>query len=1382
MFKNEGQLGQRSRKRGCFCTDTYQELDPGDCKMNLSMELKENQASQNEEENVAVIGEGKEIIKSKDTKNLKNASRIIIEDGVKEIEKSAFSGFDNLKEISLPGSIQRIGKFAFKDCKNLIKVESSLDLGVCDKEAFKGCQKLDLSGSFKFNIEDQHYDIGDDNFLFKGIGSLEIDDKRDVPLFGKDGPDESDIRQGAIGDCWLVGALASISHYRQDVIKNMIKDNEDGTADVTLQRELMPGIFRKEIYTVRKSVFGRRIVGINMKMMSESNETLWAQMVEKAYAAYLARGNESIDYNAIKGGGSGEKVAFRTLLGKESNKDYDSKPLKGDRKELFQKIKRALNSGTPLWYGMLKLTSGIKDTDGDKFCHHHAYSIMGAYKDNDKYYLRLRNPWGKNYSGLMTKSAYITVDLEELTNVPFKISNLGLKDDKPAEGAENSAPQDDEKNVAVIGQYREVVTETYTEGLSWANEIIIEDGVKMIDECAFINFNNLRKRPRPGSVEKIGSHIFNGCESLEEIELKEGIKEISEFVFGNIKKLKKITIPGSIKKIGEFAFSRCESLEEIELNDGIKEISKFAFNACKSLKRISIPGSVEKIGEYAFDDCENLEKVEIKNIAAQIDSNAFDGCKKLDLSSVFSVDDYHENIEDSRFYYKTGENGGESLRSNYKNDIPLFGKYGPDEEDVQQRQMGDCWLVAALASIAHYKPEVIKNMIKDNENGTVDVTLQRELQTGVFRKETYTVRKSVFENQSFESIMSKSENTIWVQMIEKAYSAYLGKGKESINFDNIRGSSVEGSEYKNPFKVILGKEASDGFYGVSLVSREKVFNKIKNSLNDGRPLWYAKYGEYTVSDIHGNQIVHKHAFSVINAYKKNSRYYMILRNPWGDNHGARSAYITVDLEEATKGEYMISNLGTNEANLQDSTNQDEVEDVVVMGQGREVITHGYAAGSLWASEVVIVDGVNEIGECAFIDFDSLKKITIPGSVKKIGQVAFGSCKNLEWVELRDGIREISLQAFESCKGLKKITIPSSVEKIGDSAFRACEALDEVELREGIREICCMAFSRCNALSKVTIPGSVKKIDKYVFRNCKNLEEVELSNGIEEIVYSAFEGCKSLRKVTIPGSMKKIGQFAFYDCENLEEVEIKNSATQIDMYAFFGCRKLDINKIYEHGFEGASADMNKHTYTVSGSKEVANTPLYINNLGVKENKQDNAENQNEEEKAAVIEKEIITKDDTKNLKDVSSIVIKNGAKEISNEAFKNLRNLRKISIPGSIERIGNFVFDGCDNLEEVKLKDGIKKIPNCAFEGLTKLRKINLPGSIESIGKFAFSKCESLEEIEIDNNTKEICDHAFDGCKGLRKIRLPENIHMEKDSFKGCINLTDVFFKKVEKAE
>ena len=65
---------------------------------------------------------------------------------------------------------------------------------------------------------------------------------------------------------------------------------------------------------------------------------------------------------------------------------------------------------------------------------------------------------------------------------------------------------------------------------------------------------------------------------------------------------------------------------------------------------------------------------------------------------------------------------------------------------------------------------------------------------------------------------------------------------------------------------------------------------------------------------------------------------------------------------------------------------------------------------------------------------TIKKITVPGSVKTIGEEAFACATALEEVYIEDGVTEIGELAFSGCMNLKKITIPKSVEKIGKGAF------------------------------------------------------------------------------------------------------------------------------------------------------------------------------------------------------------------------------------------------------------------------------------------------------------------------------------------------------------
>lgn len=65
------------------------------------------------------------------------------------------------------------------------------------------------------------------------------------------------------------------------------------------------------------------------------------------------------------------------------------------------------------------------------------------------------------------------------------------------------------------------------------------------------------------------------------------------------------------------------------------------------------------------------------------------------------------------------------------------------------------------------------------------------------------------------------------------------------------------------------------------------------------------------------------------------------------------------------------------------------------------------------SNVVIPEGVTEIGEDAFENCDSLVAVTVPNSVKKIGAGAFDGCENLASVTM-SGNTLIGARAFNDC--------------------------------------------------------------------------------------------------------------------------------------------------------------------------------------------------------------------------------------------------------------------------------------------------------------------------------------------------------------------------------
>lgn len=95
------------------------------------------------------------------------------------------------------------------------------------------------------------------------------------------------------------------------------------------------------------------------------------------------------------------------------------------------------------------------------------------------------------------------------------------------------------------------------------------------------------------------------------------------------------------------------------------------------------------------------------------------------------------------------------------------------------------------------------------------------------------------------------------------------------------------------------------------------------------------------------------------------------------------------------------------------------------------------------TEVVIEDGVMDIGKAAFSGCMNLTSVTIPDSVYSIKQGAFKDCKSLTSVIIPNGISEIQAEVFSGCVALLGIHIPRSVITVEENAFYGCSALTNI---------------------------------------------------------------------------------------------------------------------------------------------------------------------------------------------------------------------------------------------------------------------------------------------------------------------------------------------------
>ena len=129
--------------------------------------------------------------------------------------------------------------------------------------------------------------------------------------------------------------------------------------------------------------------------------------------------------------------------------------------------------------------------------------------------------------------------------------------------------------------------------------------------------------------------------------------------------------------------------------------------------------------------------------------------------------------------------------------------------------------------------------------------------------------------------------------------------------------------------------------------------------------------------------------------------------------------------------------------------------------------------------IVISDGITSIGSFAFYTLSNAVSVSIPGSVKTIGDHSFAA-SGLTSVVIPNGVSSIGLDAFNQCNSLKSAVISGSVEYILDRAFIHCQHLSDLIIENGVRNIDNCVFMNDKDLKSVVIPASVTHIGEEAF--------------------------------------------------------------------------------------------------------------------------------------------------------------------------------------------------------------------------------------------------------------------------------------------------------------
>ncbi len=263
-----------------------------------------------------------------------------------------------------------------------------------------------------------------------------------------------------------------------------------------------------------------------------------------------------------------------------------------------------------------------------------------------------------------------------------------------------------------------------------------------------------------------------------------------------------------------------------------------------------------------------------------------------------------------------------------------------------------------------------------------------------------------------------------------------------------------------------------------------------------------------------------------------------------------------------------------------------------------------------------------IGSVLFKGFDISGDYTVPSEVTSVAPYALYGNKNITALTSGNNVSEIGEGAFMNCSSLKSVSIGTQTSYIGAFAFEGTkwftsQSSDFVTVGNGIM------ISYKGTVADVTLPDSVSQIASGAFYNSA-IKSIVLHDNLTYIGMRAFMNCKNLKAINIPKSVKAIDNEAFANCTALSYVEIPSTVDALGDSLFIGATGLKNAKVL------TTSDIPNGLFAGCTSLEV--------------------------------------------------VMLVNGIERLGDYSFYNCKNLKAVSVPDTVEVIGDSVFTGTPELK------------------------------------------------------------------------------------------------------
>lgn len=386
--------------------------------------------------------------------------------------------------------------------------------------------------------------------------------------------------------------------------------------------------------------------------------------------------------------------------------------------------------------------------------------------------------------------------------------------------------------------------------------------------------------------------------------------------------------------------------------------------------------------------------------------------------------------------------------------------------------------------------------------------------------------------------------------------------------------------------------------------------------------------------------------------------------------------------------------------------------------------------------------------------DSINEVTLPKTLRRIGQNAFSYYRNLRELDIPASVSVIGQSAFSSADNLRKITLHSATPAtcegalygnskkkiiVPDGSFHAyrlasqwgnciiqTETPTEVNVTVGTPgELGRLAIDQAGYLQEInrlTVAGELNSDDWTTIKNMTNLLSVDMEGVLNtSIPNEQFRNKWAIDYIALPKNTVSVGNYAFYGIESLASVKMPNTLETINQYAFCGTKALrsislpeSLKSIEDAAFENSGLD---------------------------------------------------------------EVTIPSGVTVINNYTFRNCTNLTNLQLHDAITTIREYAFSDDSKLKDIKLPESLNRISNSAFRN-TAIDTLVCPATLRSIGDYAFGECSSLVDIQLNEGLQTLESSAFGNCQGLTEVTLPSSLRTCTQPFYNCSNLKKLYARSV----